>query len=88
MATVTRVYELLRQTVNTMAARRELPGTVAPAALLARARPAQSWPRSFAKQLIMVVSGSLILLGGRCVSWAWLTARCVVRGLLTVPGGG
>lgn len=37
----TPVNELLRQTVNTMAARRESPGTVAPAALLARARPAQ-----------------------------------------------
>jgi 2-dehydropantoate 2-reductase len=38
----TPVNELLRQTVNTMAARRELPGTVAPAALLARARRAPS----------------------------------------------
>ena len=38
----TPVNELLRQTVNTMAARRESPGTVAPAALLARVRPAQS----------------------------------------------
>ena len=36
----TPVNELLRQTVNTMAARRELPGTIDPAALLAGARPA------------------------------------------------
>ena len=36
----TPVNELLRQTVSTMAARRELPGTIDPAALLARARPA------------------------------------------------
>ncbi len=34
------VNELLRQTVNTMAARRELPGTIDPAVLLARATPA------------------------------------------------
>jgi 2-dehydropantoate 2-reductase len=38
----TPVNELLRQTVNSMATRRELPGAVDPADLLARARPALS----------------------------------------------